>query len=125
MSFGQWEEQRALFSLKDGYVDTNACRSRQMGRKMNRNNLPLVLMLVAGAVTCVINLIRQYPMPGQLVVLFIVLVVFYLLGNVIKWTLDFFDSQNEKKAAEEGEVIEKESEQSEQEVKDSKPEQDN
>ncbi len=94
-----------------------------MGRKMNRNNFPLVLMLVAGAVTCVINLIRQYPMPGQLVVLFIVLVVFYLLGCVVKWTLDFFDAQNEKKAAEEGEVIEKESEQTEQEAKDSKPEQ--
>lgn len=94
-----------------------------MGRNMNRNNFPLVLMLVAGAVTCVINLIRQYPMPGQLVVLFIVLVMFYLLGCVIKWTLDFFDTQNEKKASEEGEVIEKESEQSEQEVKDSKSEQ--
>lgn len=94
-----------------------------MGRNMNRNNFPLVLMLVAGAVTCVINLIRQYPMPGQLVVLFIVLVVFYLLGCIIKWTLDLFDAQNEKKTAEEGEVIEKEADESAQEVQESETEQ--
>lgn len=94
-----------------------------MGRNMNRNNFPLVLMLVAGAVTCVINLIRQYPMPGQLVVLFVVLVVFYLLGCIIKWTLDLFDAQNEKKAAEEGEVIEKEADESAQEVQESGSEQ--
>ncbi len=78
---------------------------------MNRKYLPLILMLAAGAVTCVINLIRHYPMLNQMIVLFVVLVVFYILGCVLKWTLDLFDRQNEEKAPGEGEVVEKESEQ--------------
>lgn len=78
---------------------------------MNRKNLPLILMLIAGAVTCVINLIRQYSIISQLTVLLIVLVLFYTLGSLIKWTLDYFDEQNENFFSGEGEVIEKESEQ--------------
>lgn len=83
---------------------------------MNRNNLPLVLMLVAGAITCVLNLIRGYAMLNQLTALLIVLVLFYILGSILKWTLDYFDKQNEQKAAEEGEVIEKESGQTKETV---------
>lgn len=79
---------------------------------MNRKNLPLLLMLAAGTVTCVINLIRQYPMLDQLIILFIVLLAFYLLGCVLMWTLDLFDKQNEERFSEEGEVIEKDTEQS-------------
>lgn len=78
---------------------------------MNRNNLPLILMLTAGAVTCVINLIRQYSTLSQLIVLFVVLVLFYIMGCGIKWTLDYFDEQNEKRISDEGEVIEKDAEQ--------------
>ena len=77
---------------------------------MDRKNLPLILMLTAGAVTCVINLIRQYSVLNQLIVLLIVLVLFYVLGSAIKWTLDYFDTQNELFFSNEGEVIEKESE---------------
>ena len=79
--------------------------------------MPLIMMLTAGAVTCVINLIRQYPMLDQLIVLFIVLVVFYILGCALVWTLDLFDRQNEK-IPEEGEVIEKAAEQDGQETQD-------
>ena len=78
---------------------------------MDRKLMPLIMMLTAGAVTCVINLLRQYPMPKQLIILFIVLVVFYILGCVLMWTLDLFDRQNERQIPEEGEVIEKETEQ--------------
>lgn len=77
---------------------------------MNRKNMPLVLMLVAGAVTCVITFIRDYSIMGKLISLLVVLVIFYVLGSILKWTLDFFDSQNEKRNQEEGEVIEKEAE---------------
>lgn len=78
---------------------------------MNRKNLPLILMLTAGAITCIINLIRQYSIISQLVVLLVVLILFYVLGSAIKWTLDYFEEQNENFFPEEGEVIEKESEQ--------------
>lgn len=75
---------------------------------MDRKSMPLILMLIAGAITCIITFIRRYSVLGKLVSLLIVLLVFYFLGSVIKWTLDYFDNQNEKKNLEEGEVIEKE-----------------
>ena len=77
---------------------------------MDRKNLPLILMLTAGAITCVINLIRHYSVISQLIVLLIVLILFYVLGSAIKWTLDYFDAQIEQLFSNEGDVIEKESE---------------
>ena len=77
---------------------------------MNRKNLPLLLMLTAGAVTCIITYIEKYTMNQKLVALFVVLLVFFVLGSILKWTLDYFDQQNEVKLREEGEVIEKEPE---------------
>lgn len=77
---------------------------------MNRKNLPLLLMLTAGAVTSIITFIRQYTMLEKLVSLFVVMLIFYVLGSILKWTLDYFDAQNEKRRLEEGEVIEKEAE---------------
>ena len=68
---------------------------------MNRKNLPLLMMLVAGAVTCIINLIKKVSVLGQLATLLIVLVIFYFLGSVLKWTLDYFERQNEERAREE------------------------
>lgn len=77
---------------------------------MYRRYIPLILMLTAGAVTCIITMVREYPMLQQLAVLLVVLGVFYLLGCIIKWTLDYFERQNEKIAGEEGEVFEKDAE---------------
>ncbi|MCM1057585.1 MAG: hypothetical protein NC517_08260 [Firmicutes bacterium] len=75
---------------------------------MNRKNLPMVLMLLAGAITCIITFVRDFAMAERLGILLGVLVLFYLLGGILVWTLDYFDMQNEKKRKEEGEVIEKE-----------------
>lgn len=80
---------------------------------MNRKNMPLLLMLTAGAATCVITYIRNDSVIVKLVSLFVVLLVFYILGSAMKWTLDYFDRQNEEKRKAEGEVIEKELEDSE------------
>lgn len=80
---------------------------------MNRKNLPLLLMLTGGAVTCIITFIERYTMAEKLVSLFVVLLIFCVLGSILKWTLDFFERQNEERLREEGEVIEKESENSE------------
>ena len=77
---------------------------------MNRKNIPLILMLAAGAVTCVISFVGGYSILGKLLSLFIVLVLFFFLGSILKWTLDYFDSQNEKKKKEMEAVIEKEAE---------------
>ncbi len=77
---------------------------------MNRKSLPFLLMLIAGAITCIITFIRQYTIIDKLLALLIVLVIFLVLGNVLRFTLDYFDRENAKKALEEGEVIEKENE---------------
>lgn len=81
---------------------------------MNRKNMPLILMLVAGAVTCIITFIQNYSVLRKLISLFVVLLIFYMLGSILRWTLDYFDSENEKKNKEQGEVIEKEAEEEEQ-----------
>ncbi len=77
---------------------------------MNRKNLPLLLMLLAGAVTSIITFIEKYTLIAKLVSLFVVMLAFCVLGNVLRWTLDYFERQNEEKLKEEGEVIEKEPE---------------
>lgn len=80
---------------------------------MNRKNMPLLLMLAAGAVTCIITYIRNDPVVVKLVSLFVALLVFFIVGSLMKWMLDYFDRQNEEKRKAEGEVIEKELEGSE------------
>lgn len=75
---------------------------------MNRKNMPLILMLMAGAITCIITFVQQYSVLDKLISLLVVLVIFYLLGSILRFTLDYFDKQNEEKNKEEGEVIEKE-----------------
>ena len=77
---------------------------------MNRNSMPLILMLAAGAVTCVITFIRKFSVTAQLSTLFVVLLIFYILGSAIKWTLNYFDKQNEEKAREEEEASAEEAE---------------
>lgn len=77
---------------------------------MNRKNLPLLMMLTAGAVMCIISYIQNFSILAKLVSLFVVLLVFYLLGNVFVWTLNYFDKQNEERLKAEGEVIEKDGE---------------
>lgn len=77
---------------------------------MNRKYIPMFLMLVAGAVTCVITFVKQYTVIDKMISLLVSLLIFYFLGSVLKWTLDYFDAQNAEKNKEEGEVIQKEAE---------------
>lgn len=81
---------------------------------MNRKNMPLILMLVAGAVTSVFTFIRQFTILQKLIALLVVLVIFYALGSTLRWVLDTFDKQNEKAVLDEGEVIEKDKNQEEE-----------
>ena len=71
---------------------------------MNRKNMPLLLMLVAGACTCIITMVRQYLLLDSLMALFFVMLLFYCLGSLIRWLLDRFDRQNEEKAKAEAEA---------------------
>ena len=70
---------------------------------MNRKNMPLLLMLIAGACTWIVTLVRSYSLLASLVALFTVMLLFYCLGSVIR----LFDRQNEEKAKQEQEEKEK------------------
>ena len=63
--------------------------------------MPLLLMLIAGACTCIITLVRSYSVFASLVALFAVMLLFYCLGSAIRLLLDRFDRQNEEKAKQE------------------------
>lgn len=66
--------------------------------------MPLLLMLVAGACTCIITLVRSYSVLASLVALFAVMLLFYCLGSAIRLLLDRFDRQNEEKEKQEQEA---------------------
>ena len=69
---------------------------------MNRKNMPLILMLTAGACTCIVTMVQAYSVLASLVALFAVMLLFYCLGNGVR-LLDRFDRQNEEKAKQEQE----------------------
>lgn len=82
---------------------------------MDRKYMPLILMLAAGAVTCIITFVQNFSALDKLIALFIVLIIFYFLGSVLKATLDYFDKQNKEKEEaekekEDGTVSEKDTE---------------
>ena len=74
---------------------------------MNTKKVPLFVMLLAGAVACIVTYLEHYSFHDMLVVLLMVLVVFLIIGLVIKRILDKFDISNEEKVDDEGAVLEK------------------
>lgn len=80
---------------------------------MNRRKMPLILMLVAGAVTWVITFVQHYSVLNSLIAVFVSLVLFFFLGSTMKWALDYFEEQNEKLRQEQLEESEGETENTE------------
>ena len=83
---------------------------------MNRRKLlPVLIMLLAGAMASILLAIGNYEIKTMLGILLAVLIIFYILGCILKWSLDHIDKQNEKTESplDEGEVIEKQPEEKE------------
>ncbi len=74
---------------------------------MDRKKIPAILMLSASAVTALIVYFRGYGLKVMIIALFTVLVVFYIIGSVIKLVMDSYYKANEESVSDEGEVIEK------------------
>ena len=68
---------------------------------MNRKNLTLIMMLVAGLVTVVITYIMNYSIVAKLGILIAVLAVFYFIGLIIVNVIEHFEKQNQKRIEEE------------------------
>lgn len=79
---------------------------------MKTKQIPLILMLVAGAVASISTKVMDYDLETALWILLAVLLVFYIAGCIIKRTIDSFEaernkSEQEEDISDEGEVIEK------------------
>lgn len=94
---------------------------------MDRRMLPLLFMLISGAITCIATWIHGYSALEKLIILLIVMLIFGVLGAILKNTINYFEKQNQKKLEEaekeaaEKEAIEKEAvEQTEKDIKEKK-----
>ena len=74
---------------------------------MNTKRIPSIIMLLAGAVTCIVTFMNGYEIKDTLVILIWVLVVFLIIGIVVKKILDSFHMPDEDAVDDEGEVIKK------------------
>lgn len=98
---------------KDG-TEKKEKKKRQGGRfavskEAKRKLIPPFVMLTAGAVSAILMVILgRYELHGFLGRLFLILLIFYVLGGLLKGVLDFIERQNTPPPEEdEGEVIEK------------------
>ena len=64
---------------------------------MRTKAIPAVVMMIAGFVTCVLSFIQQVPTGDFLKDLLIVLILFYILGIIIKSVLDFVFNRESNK----------------------------
>lgn len=80
---------------------------------MKTKEIPLIVMLLAGAVTSISTKLMHYELETALWILLGVLIVFYIIGCLIKRTIDSFEIAGEdaedggEGVSDEGEVIEK------------------
>ncbi len=76
---------------------------------MNTSKIPALVMLLAGAVAVIVTYINHYSLEDMLVVLILTLIVFLIIGVVIKLIFDSFhiEEPDEERVDDEGEVVEK------------------
>ena len=78
---------------------------------MNTKNIPPLIMLTAGLIVTAVMYIRHYQLHTMLGILLAVLLVFYIVGLLIKKMFDVFGMEIEKREAEEKEKAEEEGQQ--------------
>ena len=76
---------------------------------MNTNKIPALVMLLAGAVVTIVTYINHYSLEDMLVVLILTLIVFLIIGGVIKMIFDSFHIEvpDKDRVDDEGEVVDK------------------
>ena len=79
---------------------------------MKRKIFPIALMLLAGAIAAIISYKRAVGLIPMCWATLISMIIFFAMGSVIRYIMEKFEEENEKRLAEEkeaeGEVIEKE-----------------
>lgn len=88
-----------------------------MTEGMNTKRIPALIMLIAGAIACIVTYMNHYDLKEMLTTLVWVLLIFLLIGLVVKKILDSFHMPGENAVDNEGEVIEKQEEEAAEEEK--------
>ena len=81
---------------------------------MDKKNIPLILMLVAGAVTWIVTFLNHYESLVSFLILFGVMVLFYVIGTLIQWMFVSFEKKNAEAQAQSGEELVSEEEEEEE-----------
>ena len=68
---------------------------------MKTNGVPAIIMLLAGGVYCLLGILYQIPLMDFLVQLLLILLLFWILGGIVRMVLDRFMGEMEDKAKEE------------------------
>ncbi|HOO28117.1 MAG TPA: hypothetical protein PLU43_06600, partial [Lachnospiraceae bacterium] len=68
---------------------------------------PALIMLLAGAVACIVTYLNHYDLKDMLITLIWVLLIFLVIGFGIKRIFDSFHMPDENAVDDEGEVVEK------------------
>ena len=79
-----------------------------MGNRMNTKNVPAIIMLLAGAITSITTYLLHYELQKMMLILLGVLILFYIIGLIVKKIFDSFQLVEEKVVNEEGAMVEKE-----------------
>ena len=72
--------------------------------------IPAIVMLLGGAVSSIVTYVNHYTLKNMLLIVLISLIVFYILGVILKRVFDSFHivMKKDEEDMTEGEVIEKE-----------------
>lgn len=65
-----------------------------------RKLFPLLFMLISGATAWLVGMLRHFETHIMLIGVLVCMVVFGILGAVLRWLLDYFDKRNEEAEAE-------------------------
>ncbi len=89
----------------------NIAEEKQKEEKVHQLDtkaLPAIMMLMGGAIASVVTYINHYNMTEMLTIVLVSLIGFYILGAILKRVFDSFKIViKEEETPEEGEVIEK------------------
>lgn len=67
---------------------------------MKTKGVPAIIMLIAGGIYCLLGIYYQIPLMDFFVQLLVVLLLFWILGGIVRMVLDHFIGEIEEKAKE-------------------------
>lgn len=74
---------------------------------MKTKFIPAIVMLLGGAVACIVTFINHYTLQEMLAVLAVALIIFLIIGVIVRLILDSIKLPDDTLVDDEGEVVEK------------------